>query len=250
MAKKLGATAGIPVAVASGDHQCSFAGTVADYAKTVAVNVGTGGQASVYVDKPVPRGWLELRPYIQSGYLLAGVGVVGGRTFRTLRDFFNSASRVLAGYELDADVLYDRLVELAKEVPAGSEGVKVDPLFTGSRSDPRARAAFRELTPGTFTPGHMARALFEAMAYQLAESYREAAKLGAGERAMLVGSGNGVRLNPVLRDSLETEFRMPIQLGPHSEEAAVGAALCAAVADGSFASIAEASAQFVSDSGA
>ena len=47
MAEKLGVTTGIPIAMASGDHQCSFAGTVADYANTVAVNVGTGGQASV-----------------------------------------------------------------------------------------------------------------------------------------------------------------------------------------------------------
>jgi sedoheptulokinase len=244
MAEKLGVQTGIPVAVASGDHQCSFAGTVADYANTVAVNVGTGGQASVFVERPMPRGWLELRPYIQAGYLLAGVGVVGGRTFRALRDFFNEAISTIAGYEPDADVIYQRLVEMAAAIPAGAEGVKVDPLFTGSRRSPLAKAAFRELTPGTFTPGHMARALFEAMAAQLAGSYREAATLGAGERSKLVGSGNGIKLNPVLRESLEVEFGIPIQLGSHNEEAAVGAALCAAVADGSFGSIAEASASF------
>jgi sugar (pentulose or hexulose) kinase len=246
MAEKLGVAAGIPVSVASGDHQCSFAGTIADYRNTVAVNVGTGGQASVYVDQPTPRGWLELRPYIQSGYLLAGVGVVGGRTFRTLRDFFNNASKVISGYELDPDVLYNRLVELAAEVPAGAEGMAFDPLFTGSRSNPLANAAIREITPGTFTPGHMARSLFEAMASHLADSYREAAKLGAGERSILVGSGNAVKLNPVLRDSLEAEFGMPLQLGNNNEEAAIGAALCAAVADGAFASIAKASASFSS----
>ncbi len=244
MAAKLGAKAGIPVSVASGDHQCSFAGTVADYGNTVAINIGTGGQASVYVENPTPRGWLELRPYIQNGYLLAGVGVVGGRTFRTLRDFFNNAIRAIAGYELDPDVLYAKLVELAAEVPAGAEGVVVDPLFTGSRSNPLAKAAVRELTPGTFTPGHMARALFEAMAAQLADSYLEAAKLGAGTRSLLVGSGNGLKLNPVLRESLESELSMSLQLGRHNEEAAIGAALCAAVADGSFKSIAEASASF------
>ncbi len=244
-AAKLGAQAGIPVSVASGDHQCSFAGTVSDYENTVAINIGTGGQASIYVDDPTPRGWLELRPYIQSGYLLAGVGVVGGRTFRTLRDFFNNASRVIVGSELDPDVLYDRLVELAAEVPTGAEGVVVDPLFTGSRSNPLAKAAIRELTPGTFTPGHIARALFEAMAVQLADSYREAVKVGAGERPQLVGSGNGLKLNPVLRESIEAEFGMPLQLGRNNEEAAIGAALCAAVADGSFKSINEASASFV-----
>ena len=244
MASDLGVQAGIPVSVASGDHQCSFAGTVADYANTVAINVGTGGQASVFVEKPTPRGWLELRPFIQSGYLLAGVGVVGGRTFRTLRDFFSNTTKVLTGSELDPDLIYERLVELAADVPFGAEGVQFDPLFTGSRRDPLAKAAIRDLTPGTFTPGHLARALFEAMAAQLADSYREAIKRGAAERSQLVGSGNGIKLNPVLRESLEREFGMSLQLGSLSEEAAVGAALCAAVADGSFQSIASASASF------
>ena len=245
MAVKLGAKAGIPVSVASGDHQCSFAGTVTDYENTLAINIGTGGQASVYVENPTPRGWLELRPFIQKGYLLAGVGVVGGRTFRNLRDFFNNASKALAGYELDPDVLYEKLVELAMKVPFGAEGVVVDPLFTGSRSDPKAKAAIREITPGTFTPGHIARALFEAMASQLAGSYREAVKLGAGERSFLVGSGNGLKLNPVLWESINAELGMPVQLSQHNEEAAIGAALCAAVADGSFNSMNEASTSFL-----
>ena len=85
MAEQLGVNSGIPVSIASGDHQCSFAGTVADYTNTVAINVGTGGQASVYIDNPTQRSWLELRPFIQNGYLLAGVGIIGGRTFK----FFN-----------------------------------------------------------------------------------------------------------------------------------------------------------------
>lgn len=244
MASKLGICASIPVAIASGDHQCSFAGAVGDYSSTVAINVGTGGQTSLYVENPVRHGWLELRPFIQSGYLISGVGVVGGRTFRTLRDFFNNANRLVAGYQIDPEVLYDRLIGLAAKVPAGSEGVTFDPLFTGSRSEPLAKASIRELTPHTFTPGHIARALFEAMASQLAGAYREAVKLGAGERSKLVGSGNGIRLNSVLRESLESEFCMPLQLGPHREEAAVGAALCAAVADRSFGSIFEASVSF------
>ena len=170
------------------------------------------------------------------------------RTFRALRDFFNRTSRDLVGHELDPDALYERLAELASELPANADGVQFDPLFTGSRSNPLAKAAIRNLTPGTFTPGHMARALFEGMAAQLADSYREAAKLGAGERSTLVGSGNGVKLNPVLRESLESKFRMSLQLGANDDEAAIGAALCAAVADGSFNSISEASKAFVGSS--
>ena len=50
----------------------------------------------------------------------------------------------------------------------------------------------------------------------------------------------------MLRAALEAEFAMPLHVGSHGEEAAVGAALCAAVADGAFGSIAEASAAFAS----
>ena len=245
MARKLGVSPGLPVAVASGDHQCSFAGTVADGANTVAVNVGTGGQAALYIDEPLPHGWLELRPYIQRGYLLAGVGAVGGRTFRILRDFLADALFDLAGVQPDREALYERLVALAADVPAGAEGVRAEPLFAGSRRDPRAKAAFSGLTAETLTAGHLTRALLEGVAAELAAAYREAVRLGAGQRAKLVGSGNGVKLNPVLRAALAAEFALPLQVGPHGEEAAVGAALCAAVADGAFDSIAAASAAFL-----
>lgn len=244
MAEQLGVNSGIPVSIASGDHQCSFAGTVADYTNTVAINVGTGGQASVYIDNPTQRSWLELRPFIQNGYLLAGVGIIGGRTFRTLRDFFSNANQAITGSTLEQDTLYERLVELAGEVPPGAEGVKFDPLFTGSRNNPLAKASIHNLTPSTFTPGHLARALFESMAIQLANSYHEAIRLGANERSILVGSGNGLKLNSILQESITRALDMPIQIGIHNEEAAIGAALCAAVADGSFTTIAEASAHF------
>ena len=245
MAQKLGVSSGIPIAVASGDHQCSFAGTVIDYCGSVAVNVGTGGQSSVYVENPMPHGSLELRPHIDSGYLLAGVGIVGGRTFRTLRDFFSTVVSELTGTQPDPDSIYEQLVDLAQNIPAGSDGVKVDPLFTGSPKNPLARGAFLELTPKNCTPGHLARALFEAMANRLANSYREALSLGAEKRTRLVGSGNGIKLNPVLRESLMAEFGMPIELRRQGEEAALGAALCAAVADGAFESMPKASASFL-----
>ena len=144
--------------------------------------------------------------------------------------------------ECDSERVYEQLVTLAV---AGAAGVRADPLFTGSRTDPQARGAFRQLTPSTFSPGHMARALFEAMARELADAYRTAVALGAGERTRLVGSGNAIKLNPVLRESLEREFGLKLALGAQDEGAALGAALCAAVADGAYDSIATASAAFI-----
>ena len=62
-----------------------------------------------------------------------------------------------------------------------------------------------------------------------------------------MGSGNAIKRNPVLRESLEREFGLALAQGTHDEEAAIGAALCAAVADGAYDSIAAASAAFAGD---
>lgn len=257
IADRIGIGRGVPVSVASGDHQCAFAGTVSDYGETVAVNVGTGGQASVFVpslqglrrrDGAIDHGDLELRPYIQDGFLLAGVGTVGGRSFRVLRDFFSHTVADLSGdsgFAADAEAMYGRLVQLAAGAEPGASGVRFAPFFTGTRRDRARRGQIDGLDPANFTPGNLARALFEGMARQLHDSYSEALSTGAAQRSVLTGSGNGLSKNPVLVSALEAEFGMAMKRAASRDEAATGAALCAAVACGTYESISDASRKFV-----
>ena len=250
VASRIGLPSGTPVAVASGDHQCSFAGSVARHAESVAVNVGTGGQMSLFVDDPVEPGWLELRPFMQNGYLLASVGRVGGRNFRYLREFVAQAATLGAAAadaaeplaRADPETVYERLVAAAEAAGQDAGGVRCVPLFDGTPADTGERARFEGLTAANFTPGNLARALLNGVARELHGAYRQAVALGAGERTMLVGSGNGLRLNPVLRRELARLFGRPPVIGSFREEAAVGAALCAAVATGEHATVREASA--------
>ena len=248
VAARLGLPSGTPVAVASGDHQCSFAGSVARHAESVAVNVGTGGQMSVFVGDPVEPGWLELRPFMQTGYLLASVGRVGGRNFRYLREFVvQAATLVVSGTGADPDTVYERLVAAAEAASEDAGGVRCVPLFDGTPADTGECARFDGLTATNFTPGNLARALLNGMARELHDAYRETLALGAGERTVLVGSGNGLRLNPVLRGELGRLFGHPPVIGTLTEEAAVGAALCAAVATGEHATVSEASAALLGE---
>lgn len=254
IADRVGLARGIPVAVASGDHQSAFAGTVANYDQTVAINVGTGGQATIYVPGVtglrkrrggINHGDLELRPYIQSGLLLAGVGIVGGRSFRVLRDFFSGVGSQVFDTEPASDDVYDRLVKLAAESEPGAARVRFSPFFTGTRMNRSQRGEITGLDPVNFTPGNLARGLFEGMARQFHTSYSVALETGAAPRKTLTGSGNGLRKNPVLRQAIEAEFGMKMKLSATEDEAATGAALCAAVAGSEFGSIAEASQSFV-----
>ena len=195
-------------------------------------------------DGTYEHGWLELRPHIESGYLLAGVGVVGGRTFRTLKDFFvRTAGTVFDVADVDEDKVYERLAQLAGDAmnDESPEKVIASALFTGSRERPEARGEFSNITPGNFTPGSLALAVFQSMATELANSYRSAVELGAGPRNLVVGSGNGLRLNSALRKCVERVFGRTISIGEVREEAAVGAALTAAVGVGVYSDIGSAS---------
>ncbi len=235
-----GLTGGLPVAIACGDNQASFAASVTDCAESLLINIGTGGQISTFVAEPIWCNGLDLRPFLDPGFLLVGAGLCGGRAYRALRDFMQ-----LVGTELFQVVqmpdLYERLNQLATGVPPGAEGLRCEPLFAGSRQEPQRRAVWSGMSETNFTPGHLARALLEGLAAHFNRQYEQMKQAGVADRTVLVGSGNGVRKNPLLREILSASFELPLQMVSYSEEAAVGAALCAAVASGEFASIQEAS---------
>ncbi len=233
LAEKIGLTPGTAVTIALGDNQASFIGSAQDPARSLLLNVGTGGQISARTDKFHFIPGLENRPFPAGQYLLIGGGLFGGRSYAYLQRFFQQVGAQL----LDADTpidLYTRMTELATTAPAGSDGLHCEPFFTGSRVDPALRASFSGLSPDNFTPGHFARALLEGMADGF-YAFFERMKPAVGTRPLLVGAGNGVRRNRLLAQILARRFGMPLLIPTRTEEAAVGAAIAAAIGLGLFA---------------
>ena len=237
-ARATGIPKGTPVAVACGDNQASFAGSVADYEETLLINIGTGGQVSARVPRPTPTEELEARPHMDGGYLLVGAGLVGGRSYAWLRDLFREVGAAFFGGTGDED-LYEMMNRLAAAAAPGAEGLRCEPLFTGTRKDPDRRGLWEGVGTSNFTPGNMARALLEGLVAQFRRLYGEMNVLGAGGRTRLVGAGNGIRKNALLREILSESFKMPMAVPAHTEEAAYGAALVAAVAEGAVGSLEE-----------
>ena len=83
---------------------------------------------------------------------------------------------------------------------------------------------------GNFSPEELIRGVLWGMADELHSLYREM-PLPAPAHT-LVGSGNAVRENPVLRQYLAQQFALPLRSPIHREEAAFGAAVFAAAAAG------------------
>jgi sugar (pentulose or hexulose) kinase len=230
-----GLPAGLPVFLGIGDNQASFLGSVADRTSTVLVNVGTGGQVAAFTGSYHYDSLLETRPFPGGGYLLVSAGLCGGRSYALLEGFFRAVGAQFLGVQ-PAGPLYGIMNELAAAVPSGADGLRCEPLFTGTRHQPELRASWSGVSAENFTPAHMTRALLEGLARVFRESYEYVAAIG-GPRRLLVGAGNGLRENPVLARVVAEGMALPLQVPLHREEAAYGAALLAAVGAGIFANL-------------
>ena len=199
LAEAVGLEPGTPVTVALGDNQASFIGSAPEPGRSLLLNVGTGGQISARTDGFHFIPGLENRPFPGRQYLLIGGGLFGGRSYAYLQSFFQQVGAELLAADVPED-LYQRMTELAATVPAGSDGLRCEPFFTGSRTDPGLRASFSGLSPDNFTPAHFARALLEGMAEGFF-AFFEQMKPVVGTPPLLVGAGNGVRQNRLLARS-------------------------------------------------
>lgn len=229
-AAKTGLRAGTPVFVALGDNQASFLGSVREPRDSLLINVGTGGQISVLLDTFQRLPGLDTRYFPGGRYLVVGAGSFGGRTYRYLRDFFRQVGVAFFGGSGDEE-LYEKMTRLAAAVPPGSDGLDCCPVFTGTRIDSSARGRFSGISPQNLTPGHLGRALLEGLAKGFLSLYNQMRPL-VGERAYMVGAGNGLRRNCLLAETLARTFGVPLHITAQEEEAAMGAALLAAVGSG------------------
>lgn len=240
----IGSTAqGIPVYTSLGDNQASFLGSVPQPGESLLLNIGTGSQLSAWLpDCAKAPSAMEIRPFPGGGVLMVGAALSGGKSYALLEGFFRKLITAYTG-EAPTDLysLMSRL--LSEEVPgSASTRLTVNTQFLGTRTDPEKRGSVEGITLENFTPGRLAHAFLQGMVDELRGFLAELEQQGAGTFSRLIGSGNALRSNPVLCAKAEAAFGLPLELGEHAEEAAVGAALCAAVGSGEIASFSEAGA--------
>lgn len=223
-----GIPAGTPVFAPIGDHQASFLGCVSDLHNSVLVNVGTGAQVAVYTNdlKFLPP--IELRPFPCGGNLLSNVGLAGGWSYQVLENFFRDVGTSMFSYNTEGS-LYEHMNRLAATVDPGADGLRCEPLFNGTRLDPRIRGSISGLSPQNFTARHFSRAILEGMAQSLRDGYTAIQSVTGRSQSKLIAAGNGLRENQLLAEIVSTNFGLPILWSSQREEAAMGAARCAMI---------------------
>jgi glycerol kinase len=229
------AIAGVPVSGVAGDQQAALFGQACVEPGMAKVTYGTGSFVLLNVGARCPppsEGLLttiawDLGEHGGSSpvaYALEGAVFVTGAAIQWLRDGLGLIDEA-AG-----------IGPLAQQVD-DSEGVFVVPAFTGLGSpwwDPYARGTITGLTRG-LGAAHIARAVIEAMAYQVRDVVDAMTNAGTELAALRVDGGAAV-LDLLLQIQAD-QLRVPVARPATTEITALGAAMLAGVAEGVWASV-------------
>ena len=226
--------AGLPITAILGDQQAALFGQAGFEAGIVKATYGTGAFVMANVGGEIPEpvdgllttvAW-DLGAYGSTAYALEGSAFVAGAAIQWLRDelgFIDAASE---------------LEPLAREVPDAG-GVMVIPAFTGLGSpfwQPDARGAIVGLNQSTRRP-HVARALVEALAYQVRAMTDAFVESGVSLRE-LRADGGAAQMD-LLLETQATASATTVVRSASLEATARGAATLAGLAAGFWRSLDE-----------
>ena len=166
-------------------------------------------------------------------YITVPSTTTGGQSIRYLRDEFSK-------YEIEVERAlgvssYDLLNLEAKDVPPGSEGLIILPFLMGERTpiwDPYARGVIFGLSLN-HTKGHLVRAMMEAVAYALYDSYRLLEEADLEIKAPIVLNEGGA-VSDLWRQIITDVFNTPTVLLERRTGAPFGDAILGGVISGVF----------------
>lgn len=216
------------ISVAIGDNQASFIGAVSDIENSILVNIGTGSQISYLINEYRNSAVMEVRPFDQYTYLFVGAPLCGGESYAILKKFFYKTLEYVNLENLD---IYAIMEAMAEKFHLEKENLTVSTKFLGTRKNSLARGEISNINIVNFTPEQLVMGVLEGMVDELLEVYEHS------DKEIVIGSGNGLHKNKMLRQVLGKRMDTEIILSQIHEEAAFGAAIFAMVANGVYSDI-------------
>jgi len=240
-ADETGLVAGIPVVAGQVDFNASCIAAGITEVGDVMSNLGTVGNFGViHTDKefnftPVGLSMINLAFTVDSAntYVTIPSTTTGGQSIRYIRDNFSQL-------ELETERAlgissYDLLNLQAEKVPAGSDGLIILPYLMGERTpiwDTAARGVIFGLSL-QHGKGHLVRAMMEAVAYALYDSYQLLLQSRLKINYPIVFNEGGA-VSSLWRQIITDVFNVPTVLLKNRAGAPFGDAILAGVATGIF----------------
>ena len=226
--EKLGTYRGRTVTTAIGDNQASFLGAAGDEENILLVNMGTGGQISVLSGQYFSGDGIEARPFLNRKYLLAGASLCGGKAYALLEQFFRKIVKEATGQDQPLYKVMEKMARTGRDLNSErteSRKIKVETTFDGTRVNPEKSGSITQVSSENFTPEDFCYGVLKGMSTELYQMYMTIQKGTGIKIRRMIGSGNGLRKNPVLCEIIEDMFKAELVLAECEEEAATGAAM-------------------------
>ena len=230
-----------PVAGGQVDCNASWVGAGAIGVGDFQSNLGTVGNFGVvhnnvdFIYSDVGKLMINFPYTVESAtrFVTVPTTLTGGQTIRFLRDQLSAAE--VAAERTTGVSAYDILNQEAEAVPLGCDGLVALPYLMGERTpiwDSFARGVFFGLSLN-HTRGHIVRAMMEAVAFAMYDSYRLIRESGLPIRLPMVLNEGGA-VSPLWRKIIADVFEVPIVLVKRRSGAPFGDAILAGVAVGVF----------------
>lgn len=232
LADQIGISADTPFVMGATDGALAEIGLGAIGKGEVAVTIGTSGAVRTFIDKPQldPKGRTYCYPVMDGKWIVGGPVNNGGIVFRWVRDNLFAPEKETAKL-LDMDP-YDLLTDIAKKIPAGSDGLIFHPFLGGERApiwNGNARGSFFGLTR-THTRAHMVRAALEGVVFNL-YTVQLALQEAVGEPTLITATGGFAR-SALWRQMLADIFEHPVTIPEAFESGCLGAMTLALISIG------------------
>jgi len=250
-ASETGLAAGIPVAAGSVDCNAGWVGGGAVDVGDIQINLGTCGVMGVLHQDPdlIVDTMINCTYTTDSRNVFATIAATttGGQSLRYLRDSFSHLEVAMEKLVPDFNA-YDYLDMEAGKVRPGSEGLIVLPYLMGERTplwDVNARGVIFGLSLN-HTKHHLVRAMMEAVAYALFDSYLIIEKNCSKINLPIVLNEGGAK-SKLWRRIITDVFNVPTVFVKSRTGAPLGDAILAGVATGIFKdfSIAKEKAEYI-----
>jgi len=240
-AAESGLAPGIPVAAGQVDCNAGWVGAGAIGVGDIQGNLGTVGnfgiihQSTDFIFSAVGRSMIHCAYTVDTAgaYVTIPTTTTGGQSIRYLRDTFSQweveTERVLGVSS------YDLLNLQAEKVPPGADGLLILPYLMGERTpiwDVQARGVIFGLSLN-HTKGHIVRAMMEAVAFALYDSYQLIQQAGLTINFPMVLNEGGA-VSRLWRRIIADVFNVPLVLVKRRTGAPFGDAVLAGVATGVF----------------
>lgn len=236
-AEATGLCPGTPVAYGGGDQPMQAIGNGILSPGSASITLGTSGQVFTPTALPVYDPLLRTHTFCHAP---DNTWYVMGAVLNACLSINWFSEKILGTDD------YHKVHELAAQATPGSQGLLFMPYLTGERTphmNEKARGGFVGLTL-RHSIQDMSRALLEGIAFSMYEAIQPAYELGIHPENILL-AGGGVR-SPLLRQILCDVFGQTMMISNVTEQAGLGAAMCATVATGECASLEEACSRYVS----